>query len=92
MALKVGASHEKFQLSFSLALAEIQYEVKAGAFTCAESLRSAMRSLGLNMPSRLVFRFAGKVELGGEQRTVRRLHADVEMSRPSGIDSRHDGI
>src|SRR5205814_771046 len=38
----------------------------------------------------LVPGLSGKVELGGEHRTVGRLDLDVEVARAPGVDARHD--
>ncbi len=43
-------------------------------------------------PIGLISRLVGEVELGGQNRPVRRLHLDVDVARPAWIDARDDGF
>ena len=43
-------------------------------------------------PIGLIARLVGEVELGGQDRPVRRLYLDVDVARPARIEPRDDGF
>ena len=51
-----------------------------------------MTSSGRKMPSPLVAGLAREVELGGEDRLVRRLHPDVDVARPPRVEPGDDRL
>ena len=73
------------------ALPEIQYEVEVGGLGAGWAAERN-DELGIEDGVSFVFRLAGKVELSGESRAIGCLDSYVEMTRSSGIDSRHDGL
>jgi len=58
----------------------------------ASGFAQVQQQLRIEYPVAPVFRLAGKIELRGQQRTVRRLHAHVKVTRAARIKSRHDRL
>ena len=72
-------------------LRHVQHEGELGLFTF-RCIRERHEQCGIEDAVALVAGLCRKVELGSENRLVRRLHAHVNVARAAGIDARHDGL